>query len=71
MTKNKSSISIDAAAKPLFVGVDVGGTNIKIGLLDDLGQTLAYHTMPTEQDKGAEDACGPSALHSLLPRPCL
>ena len=58
MTKNKSSISIDAAAKPLYVGVDVGGTNIKIGLLDDLGQTLAYHTMPTEQDKGAEDACG-------------
>ena len=22
------------------------------------GQTLAYHSMPTEQDKGAEDACG-------------
>ena len=46
------------AQRPLYVGVDVGGTNIKIGLVDDDGQTLAYHTMPTEQDKGAEDACG-------------
>jgi glucokinase len=41
----------------LFVGVDVGGTNIKLGLVDDRGQTLAYHSMRTEQDRGAEDAC--------------
>jgi glucokinase len=39
------------------VGIDVGGTNIKLGLVDDSGRTLAYHTMRTEQDKGAEDAC--------------
>ena len=44
--------------KPFFVGIDVGGTNIKFGLVDDAGRTLAYHTMRTEQDKGAEDACG-------------
>jgi glucokinase len=44
--------------KPLFVGIDVGGTNIKFGLVDDSGQTLAYKSMPTEQDRGAEDACG-------------
>jgi glucokinase len=42
--------------KPFFVGVDVGGTNIKLGLVDDTGRTLAYRTMPTEQEKGAEDA---------------
>lgn len=51
-------IPIQAAKPPYYVGLDVGGTNIKIGLVDDAGQTLAYHTMPTEQDKGAEDACG-------------
>jgi glucokinase len=45
------------AQKPYFVGIDVGGTNIKIGLVDDTCQTLAYHTMPTDQDNGAEDAC--------------
>jgi glucokinase len=58
MTNSKSTISIREAQKPLFVGVDVGGTNIKIGLVDNTGQTLAYHAMPTEQDTGAEDACG-------------
>ena len=46
-----------SAQKPIFVGIDVGGTNIKLGLVDDAGQTLAYHSMRTEQDKGAEDAC--------------
>ena len=48
--------------KPYFVGIDVGGTNIKFGLVDDDGQTLAYHTVPTEQDRGAEDACARMAL---------
>jgi glucokinase len=43
---------------PFFVGVDVGGTNIKCGLVDANGQTLAYQAMRTEQDRGAEDACG-------------
>lgn len=43
--------------KPYFVGIDVGGTNIKLGLVDDTGRMLAYHTMRTEQEKGAEDAC--------------
>jgi glucokinase len=54
-----SSANPPAAApqKPFFVGIDVGGTNIKFGLVDDAGQTLAYHSMPTEQDRGAEDAC--------------
>ncbi|NOY28995.1 MAG: ROK family protein [Planctomycetes bacterium] len=41
---------------PLFAGIDVGGTNIKIGLVDDLGRTLAYHTVPTQPDRGPEDA---------------
>lgn len=43
--------------KPFFVGFDVGGTNIKFGLVDDGGRTLAYKSIPTEQDRGAEDAC--------------
>ncbi len=49
-------ISVDGAQRPLLVGIDVGGTNIKIGLVDDLGRTLAYRTLPTEPEKGAEDA---------------
>src|SRR3954452_15434456 len=44
--------------KPFFLGIDVGGTNVKFGLVDNAGQTLARRSMPTEQEKGAEDACG-------------
>jgi glucokinase len=58
MPDAKPSKAAEKIQKPVFAGVDVGGTNIKIGLVDDAGQTLAYHTMPTEQDKGPEDACG-------------
>lgn len=49
---------IDAsdAQRPLFVGIDVGGTNIKIGLVDDRGATLAYQSIPTEEEKGGDDA---------------
>jgi glucokinase len=43
--------------KPLFVGIDVGGTNIKFGLVDNVGRTLAYQSMRTEQERGPEDAC--------------
>jgi glucokinase len=57
MSTRHSSPAASSAQKPFFVGIDVGGTNIKLGLVDDAGQTLAYHTMRTEQDKGPEDAC--------------
>lgn len=49
-------ISAEDAVRPLFAGIDVGGTNIKIGLVDDNGKTLAYHTLPTEAERGPEDA---------------
>jgi glucokinase len=43
--------------KPFFIGIDVGGTNIKFGLVDNAGRTLAYQSMRTEQERGPEDAC--------------
>jgi glucokinase len=57
MSHSDSPIPVTNAKRPFYVGLDVGGTNIKIGLVDNDGQTFAYHTMPTEQTKGAEDAC--------------
>ena len=39
---------------PLFVGVDVGGTNIKIGIVDDRGERLAYTKFPTQADQSPE-----------------
>ena len=45
------------AEPPFFIGIDVGGTGIKFGLVDDRGQTVARKRVPTEQEKGPEDAC--------------
>ena len=45
-----------SAARPFYAGVDLGGTNIKAGLVDDLGRTLAFHTEPTHVARGPEDA---------------
>jgi len=41
---------------PLFVGVDVGGTNIKIGLLNEQGQTLAFRSILTEPQRDPTEA---------------
>lgn len=43
-------------AATVYAGVDIGGTNMKIGLVDDAAQTLAYESIPTEAAKGPEDA---------------
>ncbi len=56
MTGSKFIITLAEAEQPLFVGIDVGGTNIKLGLIDNRGSTLAYHSIPTEVDRGPDDA---------------
>lgn len=53
---NPSSPSIDQAQLPLFAGVDVGGTNIKIGLVDDRGRPVAKTSIVTHEQRGPEDA---------------
>jgi len=55
MTQARRLISKDEARPPLFVGLDLGGTNIKVGVVDDLGQTLSYLTAPTEVERGPDD----------------
>ncbi|MEM7453349.1 MAG: ROK family protein [Planctomycetota bacterium] len=44
--------SPDLNSTPVFAGVDVGGTNIKIGLVDDDGRTIAHTKFPTQQENG-------------------
>ncbi len=56
MSDPSQFISAAEAQKPFFAGIDVGGTNIKIGLVDDLGRRLAYHSVPTDAERGPEDA---------------
>jgi glucokinase len=39
---------------PLFLGVDVGGTNIKLGVVDDQGATVCYTKFPSQADQPPE-----------------
>jgi glucokinase len=52
--------SLEKKAKfcgPFFVGIDVGGTNTKIGVVDNQGATLASGSLRTEGQLGPEVAC--------------
>jgi len=55
MSKRKF-ISLQEAQPPFFVGIDLGGTNIKVGVVDNQGQPLSWLSIPTEDEKGPEDA---------------
>ena len=41
---------------PLFAGVDVGGTNIKVGIVDDRGQTVGYKKFQTRATQSPQPA---------------
>ena len=53
---------------PIFGGVDVGGTNIKIGIVDDTGRPLAKTNIPTQGKKHPDGAIEriQIAIESLL-----
>ena len=51
--------------QPYFYGVDIGGTNIKIGVLDDCGKTQAFRSIPTREADGPEQAIQRSAQTCL------
>jgi glucokinase len=56
MSQKHQRIDVQQAQAPFFAGVDVGGTAVKIGLVDDLGRTFAYTSIATEQERGPQDA---------------
>ncbi len=56
MTSERRLISRQQAVAPFFVGVDLGGTNTKVGVVDDRGRPLSYLSIATQANKGPEDA---------------
>ena len=56
MSDGPALITKSKAAAPFFIGVDVGGTGIKIGLVDDRGQTLGWTRILTETEQGPDAA---------------
>jgi glucokinase len=45
----------EQAQLPLFVGVDLGGTSIKVGVVDDLGRPLSWLNLQTDAERGPDD----------------
>ncbi len=58
MSELRHFIAAETATPPFFVGIDLGGTNIKFGVVDDLGRPLSWLSIPTEPQRGPEDAAG-------------
>ena len=56
MSPAREAISFQDATPPFFIGVDVGGTSIKFGLVDDTGRTVRTAKITTHQERGADDA---------------
>lgn len=51
-----SALLMAQETKQNFVGIDLGGTNIKVGVLNDAGATLSYVSTPTFVERGPDDA---------------
>ena len=56
MPETREFVRVEEAKAPFFVGIDLGGTNIKMGVVDDLGRSLSWLSIPTEVERGPEDA---------------
>ena len=48
--------STSSSSKPIFAGIDVGGTTIKLALVNDQGELLATSHFPTEDELGVPNA---------------
>jgi glucokinase len=49
-------LPVSKAVSPFYLGIDVGGTGIKLGIVDDIGKTLGFTSIPTEEPRGPADA---------------
>ena len=56
MSTSQPIVPLEESQAPYFAGIDVGGTNIKIGIVDDRGRTLAFESIATFEPKGPQQA---------------
>ena len=56
MSTQPAMIDVKDAQRPLFLGFDVGGTSIKLGVVDEQGRPIASTKVATEEERGPRDA---------------
>ncbi|MCE5267736.1 MAG: ROK family protein [Planctomycetaceae bacterium] len=68
MPETLQFIPVAEAREPFFVGIDLGGTNIKFGVVDDRGRPMSWMTIPTEAERGPEDTAErmAAAVHRVI-----
>ncbi|HWA98515.1 MAG TPA: ROK family protein [Pirellulales bacterium] len=54
MTAERRFLPQAQAQRPLFLGVDLGGTSVKLGVVDNLGRPLSWLSIPTNCPAGPE-----------------
>ncbi len=65
---SQSTSTTRSGTPPVFAGIDVGGTTIKLALVSDHGQLMATEHFPTEDELGVPDAV--SRMRRGLERLC-
>ncbi len=67
MSTERRLTPLGKASRPLYAGVDLGGTNIKVAVVDDDGRMIAFHTEPTQAERGPENAAARmgQAVHTV------
>lgn len=68
MTATRQFISLRQAKAPFFVGIDLGGQSVKLGVVDDDGRPLSWLSVPTNVEKGPENAAKQigAAVHKAI-----
>ncbi len=71
MAETRDFIATNEARPPFFVGIDLGGTNIKVGVVDDSGRPLSWLSIPTQADSTPDDGAGawPTPSSAPMARP--
>jgi glucokinase len=48
-------MSADGYQAPFYLGIDLGGTNVKSGVVDDIGRPMSSVSLETNADRGADE----------------
>lgn len=68
MSTPRRFLPLKEAQPPFFAGIDLGGTNIKAGVVDDLGRPLSWHSVETNAQLGPQEGArrmGQAALAAI------
>ncbi|MDR2704617.1 MAG: ROK family protein [Planctomycetaceae bacterium] len=56
MVEERVRFPVSEATLPLFIGMNFGGTHLKIGIIDEEGRTVSYFATPHHAELGPEES---------------